>query len=85
MIKKDYGIKRVHKLAIEMALGDRPTPNLTPITHFAKKSGRPKELISQDTNVLSFKLRLCYVKHIFDLLRVDPIVYIGNTYYESRI
>ena len=33
----------IHKLAMEMALGDRPTPNLTPITHFAKKSGRPKK------------------------------------------
>ena len=33
----------VHKLAMEMALGDRPKPNLTQITHFAKKSGRPKK------------------------------------------
>ena len=37
----------VHKLAMEMALGDRPTPNLTPITYFAKKSGRPKKAANQ--------------------------------------
>ena len=37
----------VHKLAMEMALGDRPTPNLTPITHFAKKSRRPKKAANQ--------------------------------------
>ena len=37
----------VHKLAMEMYTGIRPTPNLAPVSQFSKKAGRPKKSANQ--------------------------------------